>query len=374
MRITRRAIALLGAAGSALAIVACVDLFHSTTFDTLCTVDPGADACPPIDAGDGAPAADAARDAGPTAFCSFTQAQAHDHAVHACAWLGACESPLGNNAFGTCMIQATLAYDCAVNPNRPVLGAMHDYWDCLWKVDSCAAVEKCVRPLGPLGCSGNNVDYTQCENAGGDAGDPNTRISCRASSSTTEMPAAGVENCVGAGRTCARFPQGDCNGSATNTCLVNGCEGTHLHACDDAGVRDLGVDCRYFGAGRCVTNAAGAACLALDSGACDPSAPIACDGGVAVGCPSGVHEAINCGALLGTTSACNVTAATSTWEVASACEGSSTCTADTCTANNVTSCARGATFSGSCAQVGLGACHLVTLPADAGTFAACKAP
>src|SRR5580700_684311 len=80
--------------GAALGPSAC-DLFHSTNFATLCDVNPSA-----------APCTDARVDSGlaGTNFCAWTPTTARANATHACAWLSACELPLGSNDFGPCMI------------------------------------------------------------------------------------------------------------------------------------------------------------------------------------------------------------------------------------------------------------------------------
>src|SRR5580698_2113186 len=113
---------------------ACVDLFHSTS-DVLDKCQLDAAACP-LD------------------FCAPASSQtAESSAEHACAWLGACESPIGGNAFGPCMVQARLAFDCKLNPNHPVKGQVHALWECLARVKTCSDVRECIVPGTPATCS-----------------------------------------------------------------------------------------------------------------------------------------------------------------------------------------------------------------------------
>ena len=151
-RVARGGMGLAAAIAASAGLVACFDLFHSTAgLHDACDLDAAAcadDAASP----DAAPAG--------TDFCSWSPAQARDNATHACAWLGACESPLGHDAFGPCMVDALLAYDCTANPNHPSRGKGHTFWDCLWQVGSCADVTACVFPGGAPTC-GDSGTYTQ---------------------------------------------------------------------------------------------------------------------------------------------------------------------------------------------------------------------
>src|ERR1700722_3366497 len=181
-------------------LVACFDLFHSTS-GIVSSCDLDAQAC--RDAG--AQAEANAGDAG-TDFCSFTPAQAVANAQHACAWLGACETPKGNNAFGTCMFDALLAYDCSANPNHLVRGKAHALWDCLWQVGTCADVTRCVFPGGSATCQGG--DFVACGNGGGVQANADVRIEC------VNGMAVG-ENCALTGQTCSSSDGGaSCTGAA----------------------------------------------------------------------------------------------------------------------------------------------------------------
>src|SRR5579862_5540965 len=83
-----------GAAGC-LWLLACSDLFHSTTdLLTACQLDAQTPGCSAETGADANPEANT----GVTDFCaSFTPAEARLHAQNACAWLGACETPMGDN-------------------------------------------------------------------------------------------------------------------------------------------------------------------------------------------------------------------------------------------------------------------------------------
>src|ERR1700729_3455481 len=115
--ITLAALAALAvAAGSAL--VACFDLLHSTAdVLTACEIDAGHPGCLAAKV--------------ETDFCLWNAEQARDRAAHACTGLGACDSPMGNNAFGACYFRALMAYDCAANPDHRPQRASRELWDCL---------------------------------------------------------------------------------------------------------------------------------------------------------------------------------------------------------------------------------------------------
>jgi len=194
-----RVLGLLAVASTTLGagLMACIDLFHSTSdVLTACQLDAQAPGC----------GKEAGVDAS-TNFCDWTDDVARQHAAHACAWLGACESPLGRNAFGSCMFQALLAYDCAANPNHPVKGKTHDLWDCLSQATSCGAVNACVFPQGPQACGGGPFVTCATQDGGFNA---DVRVECLAD----KDPANG-ENCALWGQTCGGdLSLGVCGGSA----------------------------------------------------------------------------------------------------------------------------------------------------------------
>jgi hypothetical protein len=343
--------AVLVAASGGAAFVAC-DLFHSTNFATLCEVNPEAGACRDGDAG--------------TDFCSWTSAQALSNAQHACAWLSACESPLGNNDFGPCMIEALLAYDCTANPNRPVLGKLHVYWDTLWSAQKCEDVDRVVFP-GRVPQCGSGGGFAACGvNNDGGSDNSTVRVECYEAGPTP----AGGENCLAQGRTCRA---GSCV-TAPSPCGV-GCSGTTLRVCNDAGV-DNGTDCQYFGAGRCVDEGGVLACAPSGDASCATQAVVC--GNVAQGCQAGTQEQVDCSKLTGT-GTCNPGVVSPAQGVASACFVSGEagiCPPDSCggSGTSLVSCARGQTFSVSCADVGLGPCHVVPTVDGPGPRAACSGP
>ena len=71
-----------------------------------------------------------------------------DAALRACSWLGACEGPIGTNAFGPCYFRALMAYDCAANPNHRSRNKAHALWDCLQRVETCGEVDACIGTEG----------------------------------------------------------------------------------------------------------------------------------------------------------------------------------------------------------------------------------
>jgi hypothetical protein len=371
----------IGSATLGAALVACVDLFHETSdVLTACQLDaetPGCGKEAGVEAG-----VDASTD-----FCLWSEDEARQNATHACAWLGACESPLGRNAFGSCMFEALLAYDCVANPNHPVKGKTHGLWDCLWQAQTCGAVNACVFPQGPQACGGGPfvTCATQDASVNGDV-----RVECL---SNSEPPSG--ENCALWGQTCGGdISLGVCGGSAGEggiACTTQGCDGTMLHVCDDAG-RDIGVDCMSNGAQQCggfptATNAAWVACVPRsEAGACTPSAAAECDAGIAVSCPAGVVESINCLALLQNVHACNPGPLSPPYDWTSPCAvvsdggddagaaDASGCSSDSCNGMKLTGCSRGASFPLDCAEAGLGPCALKTTDQGSVQNAACTPP
>ncbi len=341
--------------------VACFDLFHSTTsIVSACELD--AATCP----ADGDAATEASA---PTDFCAWTSDTARQNAAHACAWLGACETPFGSNAFGSCMFEALLAYDCAANPNHPPRGVARAQWDCLWQVASCADVDRCIFPDSPPGCTAS-AGSTSC----GSGRNAAVRLQCL--DGDGGKPAG--ESCALSGKDCALGASATgcagATGAAGLSCpqAGSGCTGTALHACTATGTTDLGIDCASNGAGQCTPFGSASlgkwvACQASGDAGCAPDPTVTCNGGVASSCPSGVQESINCLELLGVgdpdagcvagppapelqfdwTAPCMVT--------------QSPCTGDSCSPDgtSIFGCARGATFTTSCAMQGLGTCTLV---------------
>jgi hypothetical protein len=357
-------------------LVACFDLFHSTSgIVSSCDVD--AQAC--RDAG---PQADGpAGDAG-TDFCSGGF-DAVANAQHACAWLGACETPKGNNAFGTCMFNALLAYDCSANPNHLVRGKAHALWDCLWQVQTCAEVTRCIFPEGLPPCQWNGTNFTACGNASGLQGNADVRIECI----DVDGGLAVGENCALTGQTCSYADGGaSCTGAAGFACPqgVSACASPQLQQC--SGNVDVGIDCASNGAGACggfptAVDAGWVACVpggdtGGDSG-CTPSLQASCTpSGYATSCPSGVPESVYCPDLLQTNgSVCVEGPLSPTFDWTSACMVPGGCTSDSCDADGgvVVGCARGASYPLDCASQLLGPCQMVITDVGAAMHAACTA-
>jgi hypothetical protein len=358
---------------------ACVDLFHSTEdVLTACQLDASVDGCRPSAPSEAGPV-----EAGATNFCAWTPTEARDRADHACAWLGACASPMGRNAFGSCVVQARLAYDCATNPNHRPRGASLDLWDCLWRVQSCADVDACIAPGGVPACESPG-QYTGCGGASGSALARAVRVECGGDGGAPLR--AGTESCALWGQTCASSgATASCTGSAGLACVADGCDGTPLsqvHWCVDGG--DQGLDCSGNGAGRCDGFPSSAApqwvaCVALTdtaaSGNCAPGLTVTCSGGRAMSCPSGVGERIDCEALLGTPGACVPGALSPPFDWTSPCQVvPPACTADSCSGSVVNGCTRGAALSVDCAGQGLGPCRTVSTDQGTQRHAACTAP
>lgn len=341
-------------AGSA----ACVDLFHSTDFDTLCTIDPSK--CAPeagdVEAGPGG-------EAGPDApsrvdTCKFSHAEAKAVAERACAWMGACAGSIEESKFGTCMIRALAAYDCAINPALRPQGEADDLWQCLLDVRSCKTVSDCLFHGKAPACPPiDKGSFTACTSDG------KSRARCASADAATN-PADGVEVCVLDGRGCSTLgaDKAACTGGLHDTCSgPPQCAETHAVQCD--GTLDVGLDCALFGGGRCVADDAGAVACAPSEGsaACDAGLAIACDddAGIARRCVEGHLETIDC-RQMGLECQSSISNGT---QLLNACvKVSSPCVADdTCpTATTLKSCSGGGTFELDCAALGLGACKLVT--------------
>jgi hypothetical protein len=372
MRVRRRSallsLALLAlCAGSALP--ACFDLLHSTAdVLTACEIDASHPGCSTASKGE-------------TDFCAFGHDEARRHALHACAWLGACESPIGNNAFGACYFRALMAYDCAANPDHPVRGRAHALWDCLQQVTTCGDVDTCVFGDTPRTHCGTVGTYTSCAE-----GDPEVRVLCTDGGVAPYARAAGSENCAMWGQRCAAGG-GGCSIDPTTLDCVPGCDPSGaLHWCvaeaDGGSAVDRGIDCATNGAMSCggfptAQEALWVACRPQSDGAaCTPDASAVCGSdGRAVMCPSGVRETLDCATLMGSTLACTAGALSPPFDWTSPCSRSpSACVTDSCDGDELTSCERGAAFRVSCAAQHLGDCRMVTVEPGAAPRAACGPP
>ncbi|HEX8796587.1 MAG TPA: hypothetical protein VF765_36805 [Polyangiaceae bacterium] len=151
----RSAIALsIVSAGFGAGLVACFDLFHSTS-NILDACELDAEAC---------------GDAGAIDFCEASTPP-YASAALACTWIDRCEGTFEHNDFGECMVRALLAYDCTSNPNNPVSGPTKQMWIDLLRASSCDDVDRivfagsvptCQKPGS--GCSGATRAY--CPEAG----------------------------------------------------------------------------------------------------------------------------------------------------------------------------------------------------------------
>lgn len=362
----RRSFIVLAALGAGATAVACADLFHDTDAPTLCDMDAAAPGCSAVKDG-----------AVPTDICAPDHATALTRAKHACAWLAACETPIGKNVTGECMAEAILAYDCAANPNRkPKLDAK-TFWTGMAKVKTCADVDDVVFPQkGISNCDGTGfigcTKWTSSINL-------NTRIAC-----PTKGERYTGENCVLQGKTCDSAPLTDaglgnngglCVGNKGKACTKSGCDGAHLVQCDDAGI-DRGLDCSQFGTGTCVPSGAQPACRP-DGPAVAASADIKCTpGGEAIASASGFEERVDCTYLSGPApgNCTPIPNATPGTPAAAACKRSNGgCSTDSCAADKLVACIGGNTVRVDCVGDGLKPCNdsINTLE---GTRAACGKP
>jgi hypothetical protein len=349
------------------ALVACFDLLHSTAdVRTACELDASYPGCTVVQNVE-------------TDFCSWTRDEAKHHALHACAWLGACESPMGNNAFGACYFRARLAYDCAANPNHPARRSAHDLWDCLQRVKTCGDVDACVfRGTAPSSCGAPGV-YTRCS-----PGNADVRVLCAEDDGGAPARGRG-ENCALWGQTCAPAPGGTvCAGEPTGACN-RGCDQASLHWCtggdDGGGAMDRGIDCASNGAMGCAGFPSQGppkwvACRPeSDAAACEPNASATCSDGRAMMCPAGVTETLDCATLLDSPDACSAGALSPPFDWTSACSLTPPqCTSDSCSGGVLTSCERGAPLWVSCTGEGLGDCRMVTSDPGSTPRATCGPP
>jgi hypothetical protein len=359
-----------------IAPLACIDLFHSTDFETLRSE---AGAAPDV------ATTDAEIEAGPKPlvdFCKWTPAEAKTNASRACAWLGACTGVLDDTALGACMLHALWAYDCDLNPGLRPNGATQSLWSCLSDVKSCGEVEACVRPSGPDTCPAvTSGAFTQC----GDAGASELRAEC---SKPQTGPPAAVEPCALQGKVCVVVDPSTsaCGGPTKKTCtLGRTCTGTGAVDCrlaaSSSTLVDFGLDCAAFGAGACAAEDAGGDAGTVVGCAPLPTTP-ACDAGIAVTCdldfPTVARSCVNGHAIsvdcskLGV--GCDVSkdvpayrplAACAEYVDAGRCSG-----ADDCQNGKLRSCAQGIAFEADCAALGLGACEHI----GSGALARCAPP
>jgi len=137
MRLRAAIVLSVVSAGLGAGLVACFDLFHSTSgILDACQLDAEAcsEAAPPVD------------------FCTWEGGMPQTAAAVACTWMGTCEGTFNFDDFGECMLRALLAYDCQANPNNPVAGATKQAWLDLLQAKSCMDVDRIVFPGGVASC------------------------------------------------------------------------------------------------------------------------------------------------------------------------------------------------------------------------------
>lgn len=335
----------------AAALPAC-DIFHSTDFPTKCA-DGGCDERP----------APPPPDSGVLPFTTDTAA-ALEHAKETCAWLGACESPMGSNAAGACLQAAILAFDQRANPSRPPAGASRAFWICAYAASvarSCDAMRACVYP---------NLEQCGGSFVGCSAASPATRIACDKAGS---IPTGAAETCDLWGSRCAAAvgnTNAVCAGPQGLSCAKSGCSGTGLSLCAPDGGADNGMDCANVGARACVDTADAGGCVPAGAGSCAPTRDVTCDdAGVAHGCAAGVPETLDCTAFAG---ACTPSTLPQWAPPIAACYFPGPgCTEDDCSAG-FTACLAGRRVPIDCASYGLTACVSVATPD--GTRPACGKP
>jgi len=361
-----------GLAGTA----ACVDLFHSTDFPTLCDQDAAACA-PETGAFSDADRPDVAEGGRPIELCSRDGNEARRRAEHACGYLGACLGPHEDTRLADCMVRALAAYDCAFNPSLRPRGTTEILWDCLARASTCEDVSLCVFGTPAPGCTPASGLYSGCnlerdEDGSLDAGA--VVVACHAS-----RVAVGMNPCELRGRSCARVDESKsiCAGKRGATCVTGPrCEGTSAVQCRSAGGIDAdeGTDCAFFGAGRCVHDDAGVACAPPPNApTCTGTAEVTCNRvGVAASCVGGRMVEIDCAAVGMGCDADGVLpidpllACSKNPDAGAACAT----TEDECDFETLVSCTRGARYELRCTDIpGLGACTKT-----AGGRASCGAP
>jgi hypothetical protein len=354
------------------ALLACVDLFHGTDFDTLCSVSPDAAECLPdaaLDVPDAVAADVGADSARPHPdFCSWSSNEARTQALRACAWLGACEGPLGESTFGPCVVHAQLAFNCTATPTLRPRGAVDAFWACLATASSCTEVDACVFPGGVVPC--NEISAGSSSACG-----ENTNEAVRVECSGPAGRAVGVEPCVMTGRTCSAENSSiaTCSGMKGFACTTTECSGGSAVDCTIAGqvTFDRGVDCAGHGGGACVSTVDTPACAPGEgAGTCTTTATPVCEDAVATSCVAGKETRVNCAAVK---LPCDVTQPVPAYDLSAACvdRGAGACNVpDTCASGSVLqSCGRGATFTVDCATLGLGKCKI-----NSAGRASCTAP
>lgn len=358
------AVSIFAAASAVGLAVACVDLFHSTDFKTLCTENPQSAQCGGLGTTDGG--SDAGTDAPakpPIDLCTLGSEEVKKRAIKACALMGACGASIEPDAFGTCVPRAMLAMDCAANPNLRPLGENLKLWQCLAEVATCSDIDRCLFG-GPRQTCGS-APLSACSDKSLNGG--NVRIDCAvpAGAETTRF-----EPCLTLSQRCTTVGPslGLCRGGLGTACVATGCSGTNAAVC--TGNDDNGIDCAGLGGGSCYFDiaAGGPACAPgpgarscpVDGGAV--TAIVTCDesNGVALACVDGKEVAIDCRRL---GLACEPTVNAPPHDPFAKCVTDALTgqrcneTVDTCDGDDLHGCSRGGErYVASCASLGLGKC------------------
>lgn len=352
----------VGPLAGLLMLAACVDLFHGTDFETLCTKSPDDPRCKsatdgPIEASEGSPGADVVEKPIPD-FCAWGSDVARKNAERACAWLSACVRPHGSSAFAECLVHAQLAYDCVANPNLRPRGDVEKAWGCLANVTSCADLDACMFPEGKPTCQAGSSEGTAC----GVGASASVRIGC--------SPTRGTEFdfCPLTGRTCVNSATGaECVPTTTPCSGTRTCAEGIARDCVD-GDPDRGVDCRAYGAKQCAQAVSEPGCRGNDGGTCSGS-EIKCEGAQVKACVANEEIVIDCsrfGASPGLPCADEADAGAinppptlyAPWR---RCFGSICSDAEPkCVSDDVEVCVRGVPRTVECKKIGLGACSAAT--------------
>lgn len=359
----RRVVLVAASFGFVVMGLACVDLFHGTDFETLCTRTPADPSCGATDGNVAPEAGDGGIDASPSHpdFCKWSSAEAKNQALHACAWLGACEGPLGESAIGPCVMRAQLAFDCQATPSLRPRGAADNFWACLSTAQSCADVHRCVFPGGVQSCGGVKGGGTSIACGTGD--NSSVRIECIGAAPGR---AKGIEPCAMLGKTCSPEGQGSatCTGARAFGCAKSECAGTSAVDCQPINTRtiDRGVDCASYGGGECKRVSADGGGFACVPGAGAPTCTIegfpTCEGKTVTACVGGKDIRVDCSRL---GLSCDATKAT-LQELSMGCQSPdppSCAVSDKCVSDDLLeSCGRGALVQVDCKSQKLGKCQI----------------
>lgn len=350
-------------------LLACVDLFHSTTeAKNACEQERPANECDASTAAVPDAAEASTQDtSAPAELCAGSSAEAKKLASEVCVNLGVCTKGLGDNALAPCYRAALQAYDCESFPNRKLKkgSKRYDYYRCLASAKTCEAVQACIWPatVPPL-----------CTNAGSACpSTTNVRSECLAQS-----PATTAESCVAEGRQCSTdITNGliGCTGPEGFSCTTSGCNGTKLSDCvavpETSASIDRGYDCADRGSGTCGKGGGtskGPACVP-DGPSC--SGRVTCVGSIARGCVDSKTDAVDCGALgLRCPLGANSPAVIVPSDPLAFCEpvDPTPCEPERCDGSNVQSCVDSFRFAYDCAAGGHGTCQESKIAGESRAF------